>query len=72
MYLENREEILQEFLNLPYEQWKSNKEWFDIKFLADVNGGDTTVEMTCDTYAAHVKKILTKLGLPLNKVLHLG
>jgi Centromere DNA-binding protein complex CBF3 subunit, domain 2 len=72
MYMENREEILSEFQVLEYGQWKKNSEWFDIKFLVDANGGDNTKEMTCDTYATHIKTILQKLGLPTNKVLHLG
>ena len=74
MYLECREGICREFANMTKENWTDNSHWFDIKFLADVNGtaSNTKDEMKSDTYGEKVKDHLRTLGLPMNKVLHLG
>ena len=74
MYLECREGICGEFSSMRKEEWFDNSHWFDIKFLADVNGpsSNTKEEMKSDTYGDKVKQHLETLGLPMNKVLHLG
>ena len=74
MYLECREGISMEFTSMTKENWFDNSHWFDIKFLADVNGPNshTKDEMKSDTYGDKVKQHLERLGLPMNKVLHLG
>ena len=73
-YLECREGISNEFGHMTKENWCDNKYWFDIKFLADVQGPSTNTkeEMRADTYGDKIKTILESLGLPMNKVLHLG
>jgi hypothetical protein len=40
--------------------------------LIDVNGSDRTVEMKNDSYGDHIRKILNKLKIDCNKLLHLG
>ena len=74
LYLECREGICNEFTSMTKEQWKDNPHWFDIKFLADVNGVgcNTKDEMKSDTYGDKVRQHLKALSLPMNKVLHLG
>ncbi len=54
------------------ENWMDNKCWFDIKFLIDIQTRDNTKEMTNDSYAAHIWKILKRLNIMCNKILHLG
>jgi Centromere DNA-binding protein complex CBF3 subunit, domain 2 len=71
LYLECREGISKEFTVMTKENWLDNSHWFDIKFLADANG-NSREEMKSDTYGDKVKEHLRALGLPMNKVLHLG
>lgn len=72
LHMEMRESQMKEFTKMSKEEWKDNSEWFDIKFLVDVNNSDTTKEMVSDTHGSKVKAIPESLGLPTNKVLHLG
>jgi Centromere DNA-binding protein complex CBF3 subunit, domain 2 len=72
LYLMNRFEITGEFADMTLEDWKDNSKWFNVKFLVDVHSTDREVEMVSDTYADHVKAVLTKLSLPTNKLRHLG
>jgi Centromere DNA-binding protein complex CBF3 subunit, domain 2/Transcriptional activator of glycolytic enzymes len=60
-----------EFSQYSVANWKENAKWFNIKFLADVYGNDKETEMVSDSYAEHVKTVLTKLHLPTNKLRHL-
>jgi hypothetical protein len=71
-YMIYRFNVTKEFSNLTVEDWLENKKWFDIKLLADTNSGDTTKEMGSDSYGSHIGKVLGRLGLPRNKLLHLG
>ena len=63
-YLECREGICREFSNMTKENWTCNSHWFDIKFLADVNGtaSNTKDEMKSDTYGDKVKEHLRALA----------
>jgi hypothetical protein len=61
-----------EFQNLTVDDWLDNSTWFDIKLLADVNAPDKKKELGKDSYGNHISKILQRLGLPMNKLLHLG
>jgi hypothetical protein len=59
-------------MDMTLEDWLDNATWFDIKFLVDINGSDYTQELTNDSYSTAIKKVLTRLNLPTNKLLHLG
>jgi hypothetical protein len=71
-YVMHRFHCTGEFADLSVEDWLDNRKWFDIKILADVNSADTTKEMKNDSYEAHIKTVLKRLCLNLNKILHLG
>jgi Centromere DNA-binding protein complex CBF3 subunit, domain 2/Transcriptional activator of glycolytic enzymes len=74
-YLQYRFYISQEFANFTTEDWLENWKWFDVKFLAEIHSYDgklQTKEILNDSYAKHVKKVLQKLKVPCNKLLHLG
>jgi hypothetical protein len=61
-----------EFADFDLQDWLTNEKWFDIKVLADVAGGDFKKEMKNDSYEAHIKSVLQRLSLNMNKILHLG
>jgi Centromere DNA-binding protein complex CBF3 subunit, domain 2 len=71
-YLSFRFHCTQEFLNFGLDDWMNNEVWFDIKLLADVSSGDTKKEMKNDSYESHIKSVLNRLQLCMNKILHLG
>jgi Centromere DNA-binding protein complex CBF3 subunit, domain 2 len=71
-YMMNREDIMGEFGNMSYEDWCKNPKWFNKKFLVDVKGSDYEAEMVSDSYAEHIRAVLLRLGLPTNKLRHLG
>lgn len=72
MYLQCRFWITDEFANFTTEDWTNNSKWFDIKLLVDVNGADNTVSMKNDSYSKHIKRVLIKLNIVCDKLLHLG
>jgi Centromere DNA-binding protein complex CBF3 subunit, domain 2 len=72
MYLMYRLHVTKEFQHMSVDDWFDNSVWFDIKLLADTNAGDRTKEMGKDSYGDHIQKVLMRLGLPMNKLLHLG
>jgi hypothetical protein len=71
-YMMYRFFVTNEFSNLTVDDWLDNETWFDIKLLADTNSDDKTKEMGKDSYGTHISKVLQRLGLPMNKLLHLG
>lgn len=71
-YLMYRFFVTSEFKDFTVEDWMDNEKWFDIKLLIDVNGSDNTVEMKNDSYGDHIKRILKRLNMIANKILHLG
>ena len=71
-YMEHRFLHTSEFADMTVKDWCDNEKWFDIKILADIASIDKTKEMRSDTYGKHVKKVLDRLGLSCNKLLHLG
>jgi Centromere DNA-binding protein complex CBF3 subunit, domain 2 len=72
MYLVYRFFVTNEFQDLTVDDWFTNNTWFDIKLLADTNATNKKNEMGKDSYGEHVQRVLKQLGLPLNKLLHLG
>ena len=71
-YLQCRFWLTDEFADFTVEDWCDNKKWFDIKLLTDVNGSDNTASMKNDSYGKHVKRVLCKLQIVCDKLLHLG
>jgi hypothetical protein len=71
-YLMYRIWCTKEFAGLTVEDWLDNSKWFDIKLLTDVHAEDNTKEMKNDSYGKHIKRILKKLNLVCDKLLHLG
>ena len=72
LYLQFRFWCTGELKEMTPEDWTDPKIWFDIKFLIDLNSNDTTKEMSNDSYGKHMKKVLKKLCIVCNKLLHLG
>jgi hypothetical protein len=72
IYMMYRFFVTGEFRSLSVDDWLTNSTWFDIKLLADTNSPDKTKEMGKDSYGEHIAKILHRLRLPMNKLLHLG
>jgi Centromere DNA-binding protein complex CBF3 subunit, domain 2/Transcriptional activator of glycolytic enzymes len=74
-YLQYRFYISEEFANFTVDDWLDNSKWFDVKFLAEIciyNGTLQTKEIKNDSYSKHIKKVLQKLNIACNKLLHLG
>lgn len=67
-----RFQVTHEFSTLSVDDWLDNSKWFDIKFLVDSDSNDTRKEMGSDSYGRHISQVLQRLGLPTNKLLHLG
>jgi Centromere DNA-binding protein complex CBF3 subunit, domain 2 len=72
MYMMYRFYITDEFRNMTVDDWCNNESWFDIKLLSDTNATDNKKEMGKDSYGDHISRILQRLNLPMNKLLHLG
>jgi Centromere DNA-binding protein complex CBF3 subunit, domain 2 len=72
LYMMYRFYVTDEFRNMTVEDWLNNETWFDIKLLSDTIAEDNTKEIHKDTYGDHIQRVLTRLGLPMNKLLHLG
>jgi Centromere DNA-binding protein complex CBF3 subunit, domain 2 len=72
VYVMHRFHCTGEFADFTLDDWLNNKKWFDVKLIADVNSADTTKAMKNDSYEIHIKSVLTRLRLNLNKILHLG
>lgn len=71
-YVQYRFHCTGEFADMSLDDWKNNQTWFAIKVLADVGASDKTKEMKNDSYESHIKKVLQKRKLNMNKILHLG
>lgn len=71
-YMMYRFNVTSEFSNFTVDDWLNNGTWFDIKLLADTHAPDKTKEMGSDSYGRHIGQVLARLGLPANKLLHLG
>lgn len=72
MYVQFRLFCTNEFADFGVEDWLDNSKWFDVKLLADVSAIDFSKEMKNDSYERHIKSVLKRLNLSLNKILHLG
>jgi len=72
LYVMYRFHCMVEFSDLSVDDWLKNSKWFDIKLLADTHSPDQTKEMGSDSYGSHIRQVLSRLGLPMNKLLHLG
>jgi hypothetical protein len=71
-YVQFRLFCTNEFVDMTVEDWMDNKKWFDVKVLVDVSASDFTKEMKNDSYEKHIKSVLRRLNLNMNKILHLG
>ena len=71
-YLTYRFHVTREFVNFTAEDWLQNSKWFDIKFLVDVASDELTKELKNDSYGKHIRRILNKLQIVCDKLLHLG
>jgi Centromere DNA-binding protein complex CBF3 subunit, domain 2 len=73
MYVQFRFFCTNEFADMSVEDWLDNSKWFDVKVLADISCNDFTKEMkNKDSYERHIKSVLSRLNLNMNKILHLG
>jgi hypothetical protein len=61
-----------ESLDFTVEDWCNSIKWFDIKFLVDVSSGNITNMLKNDSYAQKLMEILSRLGLPVSILIHLG
>jgi Centromere DNA-binding protein complex CBF3 subunit, domain 2 len=71
-YTMYRFHVTREFSDMTLDDWLDNSKWFDIKLLADTHAANKSVEMGSDSYGRHIAQVLARLGLPGNKLLHLG
>jgi hypothetical protein len=72
-YLQYRFFVTDEFLDFTVDGCCDNSKWFDIKLLVDVASGNTTNMLKNDSYAQkELKDILSRLGLPVSILIHLG
>jgi len=72
-YLNLRFFVTNEFASFSLKDWCDNSKWFDTKLLVDVHGPTSySKQMKNDSYSKKIKEILKELGVPYNKLLHLG
>ena len=72
-YLQYRFWVTGEFKDFTVTDWMDNRKWFNIKLLVDVFGrGSKSESMRNDSYGKILKKILLRLSLSCDKLLHLG
>jgi Centromere DNA-binding protein complex CBF3 subunit, domain 2 len=72
LYMMYRFYVTDEFRHLTLDDWCNNERWFDINLLSNISSADNTEEIHKDTYSEHISRILTRLNLPMNNLLHLG
>jgi hypothetical protein len=65
-YMMHRIDVTGEFSSMSVSEWMDNSEWFNIKFLVDINTLDNQKELKSDTYGKHVKSVLQRLRLRRN------
>jgi hypothetical protein len=71
-YLSVRFHMTKEFSSVPDDFFCENKNWFDFKLLVDCYANDYCKEMSNDSYAKFMKKILNELKIPSNHIVHIG
>jgi hypothetical protein len=74
-YLALRFDITKEFSNKLPDFFLRNENWFDIRLLANAFGkrtNHTYFPLKNDTYSQTIRKVLADLGLPYQKLKHLG
>jgi hypothetical protein len=72
-YIQFRIFLTGELQSLQPEDWLNNRKWFDIKLLADtLVSKDHTEQMQNSAFSKILRKVLVKLELPTDKLLHLG
>ena len=71
-YLAVRFFMTEEYKTVPDDYFCTNQNWFDTKLLVDCYAADLTKEMSNDSYSKFLKKILSKLGIASNHIVHLG
>ncbi|KAG7371290.1 centromere DNA-binding like protein [Nitzschia inconspicua] len=70
-YLQYRFYVTCEFRDFTVDDWLDNTKWFDIKLLTNVESCDHTSVMCNDSYKDKMKAVMSKLKLPMGKLLHL-
>ncbi len=55
--------VTHEFEDFLLSDWLDNSRWFDVKLLVDPSGGEFSREMSNDSYAKAIKKVLLSLGI---------
>ncbi len=71
-YLAVRFHMTEEFATVEDDFFCENKNWFDVKLLVDCYANDYCKEMSNDSYAKFMKRILTEEQIPSNHVIHIG
>ena len=71
-YLAIRFYMTDEFTKVPDDFFCTNRNWYDIKLLVDCYANSFTKEMSKDSYAKSMKKILAELSIVSNHIIHLG
>jgi hypothetical protein len=71
-YLSMRFNVTHEFEDFLLSDWLDNSRWFDVKLLVDPSGGEFSREMSNDSYAKAIKKVLLSLGIAALHLVHLG
>jgi Centromere DNA-binding protein complex CBF3 subunit, domain 2 len=74
-YLASRFHVTREWDRWEDSNWLDKKKWYEIKYLTNMeNQGDCDLksELSSNTYLNAIKEALSSLGLPTNKLLHLG
>ena len=74
-YLALRFHVTREWDNWENSDWLDNEKWYRIKYLTNMENRvdrDLKSELSSNTYSNAIKDALSSLGLPTNKLLHLG
>jgi hypothetical protein len=71
-YLSVRFYMTEEFTSVPDDFFCENKNWFDYKLLVDCYANNYCKEMSNDSYAKFMKKILNEQKIPSNHIVHIG
>lgn len=74
-YLAARFHVTREWDHWQNTDWLDRKKWYEIKYITNMENRqdrDLTSELSPSTYSNAIKEALSSLGLPTNKLLHLG
>jgi hypothetical protein len=71
-YLVVRFYMTEEYKSVPDDYFCENSTWFDTKLLVDCYAVDYSKQMSNDSYAKFMKRILTEQNIASNHIVHLG